>query len=172
MCIEKESFSLRFQFEHEILHHLSPYWIEPTHRLIEKDKFWIMQDRLCESDTLEHTFRIRMKAFPTSIAQSDFLENDIFSLLEIFSSEAIESSIEVEKFISCQILIEIGILWHKSYTRSDFYIVDTPSENLHCSFSLGHDTEDTLHSGRLSSTIGTEKAEYFTPSDKEMDVMK
>lgn len=73
-----------------------------------------MQDRLSKSDTLEHPLGVGLESFPTSMSESDFFENLGLSLFEFFSCEMVEGSIEVEKLISCEVLVEIRILWHES----------------------------------------------------------
>ena len=44
MRIEKESFSLSLEFQHEVFYHFPSYRVESAHRLIEKYDLWIMED--------------------------------------------------------------------------------------------------------------------------------
>jgi hypothetical protein len=172
MSIEEEGFSGSFEFEEEILHHLPTYRIKSTHRLIEKYNFRIMEDRLGKSYTLEHPLRIRIKSLRSRMGESDFLEYLIFSLIELFSREIVECSIKFEEFISGEILIEIRILRHKSYLIAYIRIIDISAENLYFPTGWTHDTKDTLHRGRLTGTIGSEKSESFTPFDRERYIME
>lgn len=55
MCVEEYGFSFGFELENEILYHLATKWIKSTHWLIEKDNFWIMENCLCETNSLKHT---------------------------------------------------------------------------------------------------------------------
>ena len=171
MCVEKYGFFCCLELEHQIFHHLAADRIEATHRLIEEYDIWIMEYCLSESDTLEHSFGVGIEAFGPSLCESYFFESPVFSLCEFGMRESIESSIEIQEFISSEILVEIGILWHESDLLSDLHIIDRASEDLHFSRSRSHDTEDTLHRRRLSGAIGSEKTEYFSPGDFKIDVV-
>ena len=86
--------------------------------------------------------------------------------------ESIEGAIEVEKFISREILVEISIFWHESNTFANRNIIDSASENFHFSFILLHNTKNTLHSGCFSSTIGPKKTENLPFFDGEIDIVE
>ena len=122
MCVEEESFALGLEFEHEILDHLATDGIETTHRLIEKYHFWIMEYRLRESDALEHTLGVGIESLVTSSRETDFFEDFCLSFFEIFTVKVVELAIEFEKLISGEILVEICILRHESYTFLNRYI--------------------------------------------------
>lgn len=79
----------------------------------------------------------------------------------------IECSVKIEEFISCEILIEVGILGHKAYFLSYILIIDTPSEDGDISERRSHDPEDTLHRSGLPCTIGSEKSEYFSLCERK-----
>jgi hypothetical protein len=73
-----------------------------------------VENRLGESDTLEHPLGIGIEPFSSSFGESYFLESPGFAFCELGFLESIESTIEVEELISSQVLVEIGILGHKS----------------------------------------------------------
>ena len=102
------------QLEHEILDHLASDWIESAHRLIEEYQFWIMEYRLCESDTLEHPLGVGIESLVSSSCESDFFEDFGFSLLQELTRHLVELPVEVKEFISREVLVEVGILWHES----------------------------------------------------------
>ena len=104
--------------------------------------------------------------------QSYFFEDFVFPLCEFFSLERVECRIEVEKFVSSEVFIEIGILRHESYLITDFRIIDRASEDLHFSFGRSHDTKYTLHRRRLSCTIWPKKSEDFTLLQEKLDIGK
>ena len=108
----------------------------------------------------------------TSLEESDFFEDFIFSFREFFSLQIIERCIEVEEFITREVLIEICIFWHKSYFIANIRIIDISFEDLHLSARRSHDAEDTLHRRRLSCTIGSKKSENFPFLEREVDIMK
>lgn len=122
MCVEEEGFALGFEFEHEILDHLATDRIESTHWLIEEYHFWIMENRLCESDALEHTLGVGIESFVTSSRETDFFEDFCLSPFEIFTVKIVEITIEFEEFVSGEILVEICVLRHESYTFLNRYI--------------------------------------------------
>lgn len=131
-----------------------------------------MQDRLGESDTLEHTFRVGMESLVSRVHKSYFGEDFIFSFREFFTFESIERSIEVEKLISGEIFIEVGILWHEPDFLSDFLILYRSSEDLHLTLAHIHDTEDTLHGRGFSGTIWTEKSEHFPFFEEKVNIIE
>lgn len=106
------------------------------------------------------------------MSESDFFENLGLSLFEFFSCEMVESGIEVEKLISCEILIEIGVLRHETYLIANIRIIDRTSENFHFACCRSHDTEDTLHRSGLSSAIGPEKSKHFPLREEEVNILE
>ena len=106
------------------------------------------------------------------MSQPDFLEDNILSFFEGFPMESIECTIEVEKFISREIFVEVGILWHESDPFPHGNIIDGTAEELHFSVSRLHDTENTLHGRRLSRAIRTEKSEDFSFLDRERQIIE
>ncbi len=172
MSIEEDCFSFFFEFKHEIFHHLATDRIESTHRLIEKYHIRIVQDRLSQSDTLEHTFRIGIESLRSGIRESYFSENKVFSLSKMCRREVVECSIEIEEFITCEVLIEIGILWHETDLPTYILIVDTSPKQDDLSESRSHNPEDTLHRRSLPCTIGSEKSEYLALRKRERNIVK
>lgn len=113
-----------------------------------------------------------MKTLCPCVSESDFREDFIFSFREFLSLEPIERCIEIEKLISGEVLIKISILWHESDFLSDFLILYGSSEDLHFTIAHIHDPEDTLHSCGFSSTVWTQKSEYFAFFEKEMNIIE
>ena len=57
MCVEKKhGAALVFQVENNVADFAAADGIEAGHGLVQKDHFGIMQDCLCDSRALEHTF--------------------------------------------------------------------------------------------------------------------
>ena len=104
--------------------------------------------------------------------QSYFFEDFVFPLCELFSLERVECRIEIEKFISSEVFIEIRILRHESYLIAYFRVIYRASEDLHFSFGRSHDTKYTLHRRRLSCTIWPKKSEDFTLLQEKLDIGK
>ena len=67
MSIEEKGFSFILELKHQVLHHFTSDGIQSTHRFIEKNEFGVMENRLSESDTLEHSFRIRIESLVASM---------------------------------------------------------------------------------------------------------
>ena len=86
--------------------------------------------------------------------------------------ESIEGAIEVEKFISREILVEISIFWHESNTFANIEILNTTSEDFHVSFTGLHNTKNTLHRCGFSSTIRPKKTENLPFFDGEIDIIE
>lgn len=122
VCIEEESLALGLEFEHEILDHLASDRIESTHRFIKEYEFWVVEYRLCKTNALEHPLGVSIESFLFCMRKSHLLEYYIDTFLEVGNVHLIESSIEFEEFFCCEILIEIGILWHESYALLNRYI--------------------------------------------------
>jgi hypothetical protein len=102
------------------------------------------------------------------MSESDLFEDDIFSFFEFFPCEIIECPIKIEKLFPCEILVEVGVLRHESYTFADIYIIDRTAKYLGYSLCRLHDTEDTLHGCRFSSAIWPEKSENLSFFDREI----
>lgn len=172
MGIEKKCFLLFFELKHKIFHHFPTDRIESTHRLIEKYNLGVMENRLGETYTLEHTFRVRVKSLVASLEKSNFFENFIFSFGKLFSLKIIECRIKIEEFIPCKIFVKIGIFWHKSDLMTRIEIFDTSSLYFYLSTRRSHNSEDTLHRRCLSCSIGPKKSENLPFFEREAHVVK
>ena len=170
MCVEENSFPRFLQSEHEILDEFATYRIKSTHRFIEEYEFSIMQYCLCESDTLQHAFGIGIEFFPACMCETYLFKNDIFSFFEIWFLHPIECSIEIQEFISREVLVEIGILWHKSDAFANSDILHGTAEYLDISSCWLDNPEDCLHGCGFSWTIWSKKTKYFSLFKGEWDV--
>ncbi len=70
----------------------------------------MMNQRLRESDALQHPFRISAKPPVARFCQSDELEQFVRALFQCRASESAKSAKKMQRFLAGEIFIEIRVL--------------------------------------------------------------
>ena len=103
--------------------------IEPRGGLVEKDQLRLVNQRLSQSDALEHAFREIAQALFPMRSQPHQIEKSRNTFAEPRRSHSAEPSVESQEFGCCQPGVETKILRQKADFPADLHMVRGHSEN-------------------------------------------
>lgn len=155
--IEEDGLTLVLELDNEIFYHFSSKRIEPAHWFVQEYHFRIVDDRLRESDALEHSFRIFRQSGVARVSQSDFFEQFVNPLLENVLSDIEEFSVESEKFPARQVFVQVRVFRHETDAASCFLVEFGAPEYGYAAGGGLDKGEDALHRGSLSCPVRSEK---------------
>lgn len=170
MGIEKYGCSPGFEFQNQVFNHLATDGIESAHRLVEKHDGRIVDDRLPESDTLEHSLGVLCEEFISRSVESHFVEYLLDSRVQIRVGDIEELSVEAEEFASGQVFVEVSILRHKPDFPFGLIGEASVTEDTHTPIVRSDETEYGFHGGGFPCPVRSEESEYFACCNREIDI--
>ena len=110
------------ELHHQVAHFAPAHGVETGHGFVEEHQLGIVQDSLADSHALQHAFGKLPQLHALHVAQPDLLEHLLDALLALFGGNAGKLSVVFEQFVSCQIVVEIGLLGKKADLRFDLRV--------------------------------------------------
>ena len=98
-----------FQIENEIADFAGALRIDPGRRLIEHDQLRLLDERLSQPDSLQHSLGITAQTPIPRTLQANELKQDTRALSEIFSLQAAEFAIKSKRFCAGEVPVKIWI---------------------------------------------------------------
>ncbi len=105
---EKDGLPAIAQAQNQIAHLLASDRVQTGHRLIEDDQFRVVNQRLCQADTLQHPFGELAQLPGTRFRQSDEPQEVCDPLVDGGAIQSCQLAIKPKKLLGGEIVIEIG----------------------------------------------------------------
>jgi hypothetical protein len=147
-----------------IPHQPPAHGVESRCRLIEKDQFRLMNQRLRQADSLEHSLGEFLQAFVAMRRKPYEIDEGRNAVAERIGRHAREASVKSEEFRSRKPLIESEIFGEETDFPAHF---DAPGGGAQHKCFAGarfHESEKHFYGRAFPGAVGTQEAENFSPA--------
>ena len=127
-----------------------------------------MQNRLRDSDPLQHSLGKLSQLNVARIGQADALQHGLDLFRAIFCCNPGELTVILQQLASRQIVIEIGLFRQESDLCLDPRIIGIHAQNAGRPGSREHQAHQQFQGRRLAGAVGAEKAEDFALFHREV----
>ncbi len=141
--------------------------VEPRGWLVEKDQFWIVDERLRQAGALQHALAVLPQRTLGRIEQIHACEQVLDADVERDAAEPVQSSVEPQQLAAGQAVVKPEMFREEADARPRGAVADRRAQHGAASSGRRHERQEHLERRRLARAVGTEEAEDLTPVHRE-----
>src|SRR2546423_10049744 len=144
--------------------------IDAGGRLVQHDQLRFINQRLSQTNPLQHSFRVGAQSLIARIGQADQLEQFVNAAFQSRAIQAAKLAKKLERFFAGEKLVEISILRQEPDRFATFDQRTIAPENFCSSARRRCETENNFQGGAFARAVWSEQAINFTRFDTQIEI--
>ena len=153
----------------DVAHHAAADRIEPGRRLVEEDEVGLVDDRLREAESLEHSLGESAQATVAMRREPDEIDHLGDAVAALRRRDAAEPAVKIHELGRREPIVESKILGKESDPPPDGDVARRRAEDERAAASRFDEAEQHLDRRALAGAVRSEKAEDLAASDGERE---
>ena len=145
----------------DVAHHAPPQRIESRRRLVEKNQFGLVNQRLRQSDALQHALGKILQAFVEVGRESHQLDQRGNALRELAGGNAAKTAVQVQKFCGRQPFVKPEIFRKEPDFSADFNVAGWRAQHQRLAARRFGEAQKHFDRCAFSRAVRAEEAEDF-----------
>src|SRR5205085_11138809 len=150
--------------------HAASHGVEARGRLVEKNQFGIIEQRLRQSNALQHSFGKITQVLVAVRREPHQIEKFRNTLAQHSMRHPIKTPMKFEQFGWCKPVVETEVFRKKPNLATCFDIASRTAENFRLPTGGRNQPQQHLYRCALARSVRPQKAEYLTPGNIEGEV--